>query len=80
MACRLLHRTSLGLSQKASVREVGVDLSTLARWERDEKKPTGMDLIRVERFLADAAASNTRSAEPVTTFRSPRRLHSNLTD
>jgi transcriptional regulator with XRE-family HTH domain len=59
MACRLLHRTSLGLSQKASVREVGVDLSTLARWERDEKKPTGMDLIRVERFLADAAASNT---------------------
>jgi transcriptional regulator with XRE-family HTH domain len=50
------HRTSLGLSQSASARLIGVDPSTLARWERGEKKPR---LMRVERFLASAAASNT---------------------
>lgn len=58
MAGRLVrHRTSLGLSQSASARLIGVDPSTLARWERGEKQPTGRFLASVNRFLADGSAS-----------------------
>jgi transcriptional regulator with XRE-family HTH domain len=48
------HRTSLGLSQEASARRIGVDPSTLARWERGERVPKGAAADRAERLLAEA--------------------------
>ena len=45
------HRTTLGLTQGESARRIGVDPSTLARWERGERQPTGALLKRAERFL-----------------------------
>ena len=59
------HRTSLGLSQKEVARRLGVDLSTLARWERGEREPAGVLLGRAERFLNDgeeAERSDSRRA------------------
>ena len=46
-------RTSLGLSQKESAECLGVDPSTLAKWERGEREPAGTLLNRVKSFLAD---------------------------
>jgi transcriptional regulator with XRE-family HTH domain len=37
--------------QGESARRIGVDPSTLARWERGERQPTGALLKRAERFL-----------------------------
>lgn len=51
-------RTLLGLSQKESAKRMGVDASTLARWERAERDPTGRLLARVLRFLAANEATN----------------------
>jgi len=48
-------RTSLGLSQKESAGRIGVDASTLAKWERGEREPAGVFLGRVKRFLDDDA-------------------------
>jgi transcriptional regulator with XRE-family HTH domain len=45
------HRTGLGLSQKEAAGRIGVDASTLAKWERGEREPAGGFLERVERFL-----------------------------
>jgi transcriptional regulator with XRE-family HTH domain len=45
------HRTSLGLSQNVAARELGVDPSMLARWERGEREPTGRSLPRLTRFF-----------------------------
>jgi transcriptional regulator with XRE-family HTH domain len=47
-------RTALGLSQKESARQLGVDASTLARWERGERKPTGGFAVRAQRFVSAA--------------------------
>ncbi len=47
-------RTALGLSQKESAKQIGVDASTLARWERGEREPTG-------RFAARALGLVTRT-------------------
>jgi site-specific DNA recombinase len=47
----LRHRTTLGLTQGESARRIGVDQSTLARWERGEREPTGALATRAERFL-----------------------------
>jgi transcriptional regulator with XRE-family HTH domain len=44
-------RTARGLSQKQAAAEMGVDACTLARWERDERKPTGVFADRVSQFL-----------------------------
>ena len=46
-------RTSMGMSQKEAARQIGVDPSTLAKWERGERGPTGAFLPRVKRFLLD---------------------------
>jgi len=35
------HRKALGISQKDFARKLGVDQSTLARWERGEREPVG---------------------------------------
>lgn len=40
-------RKNLGLSQKKMAGRIGVDPSTLARWERGERQPTGVDLRRI---------------------------------
>lgn len=37
----LAHRKSNGLTQEEFARQVGVDPSTLARWERGEREPKG---------------------------------------
>jgi hypothetical protein len=46
--------TALGPSQKESAKQLGVDASMLARWERGEREPTGPFALRVQRFVADA--------------------------
>jgi ribosome-binding protein aMBF1 (putative translation factor) len=53
-----------GLSQKQAARRMGVDLATLARWERGERKPTGSFEARVTRFLdsVDHTRTTTRIA------------------
>ena len=45
------HRTTLGLTQGEAARRIGVDQSTLARWERGEREPAGALAKRAERFL-----------------------------
>ena len=47
-------RTSLGLSQKQSAECLGVDPSTLAKWEQAKREPQGAFLERVKRFLQRA--------------------------
>jgi transcriptional regulator with XRE-family HTH domain len=44
-------RTVLGLSQGESAARIGVDASTLARWERGEREPTGSFAVRAVRFV-----------------------------
>jgi transcriptional regulator with XRE-family HTH domain len=44
-------RTTLGLTQKDAAERVGVDPSTLAKWERGERQLAGTFLVSVERFL-----------------------------
>ena len=54
-----------GLSQQEMAWSLGIDPSTLARWERGEREPTGMFLSRVQRFLIDeeeARRSDSRRA------------------
>jgi transcriptional regulator with XRE-family HTH domain len=46
------HRTALGVTQKDFARQLGVDPSTLARWERGERKPYGKQLVAIEVLLA----------------------------
>jgi site-specific DNA recombinase len=57
-------RTVLGLSQKEAAGKLGVDPSTLARWERGERKPAGTIAARAERLLvlAEDVPSQTRRA------------------
>lgn len=50
-------RTVLGMTQKESAKQIGVDQSTLAKWEREERKPAGTFLARVMRFLSKAEAA-----------------------
>ena len=42
------YRIALGISQKESARRIGVDPSTLARWERGEREPTGKLAVRLQ--------------------------------
>ena len=48
-------RTSLGLSQKECAERLGVDSSTLAKWERGEREPAGAFAERAKRFLGAEA-------------------------
>jgi transcriptional regulator with XRE-family HTH domain len=53
MAERLVpHRTSLGLMQKDAAARVGVDQSTLARWERGEREPIRNFTAMVTAYLS----------------------------
>jgi site-specific DNA recombinase len=44
-------RTALGLSQEVTARKLGVDPSTLARWERGEREPKGAFNAKAERLI-----------------------------
>lgn len=46
-----LHREGLGLSAKEAARIMGVDPSTLSKWELGTREPQGLYLQRVRRFL-----------------------------
>jgi DNA-binding transcriptional regulator YiaG len=56
-------RTTLGLSQKEAAKVLSVDPSTLARWERRERKPTGGFLDRVNRSLETVHAHGASAAD-----------------
>jgi len=61
LAQRLVnHRKALGITQKVFARQLGVDPSTLARWERGEREPTGRFAARVKCALL--ARSRARKA------------------
>jgi transcriptional regulator with XRE-family HTH domain len=47
------HRTALGLTQEESAKRLGIDASTLARWERGQRQPADKLLDRVTRFIDD---------------------------
>jgi transcriptional regulator with XRE-family HTH domain len=49
------HRTTLGLTQKEVALKLGVDPSTLARWERGEREPEGRFAARAERVALAGA-------------------------
>jgi transcriptional regulator with XRE-family HTH domain len=50
-------RISLGLSQKQAALRIGVDPSTLARWERADREPAGRYVVRASAFLSTADAT-----------------------
>ncbi len=46
------HRKALGMTQKAFAGQLGIDPSTLARWERGERKPKGqVQLPNIQQVL-----------------------------
>jgi transcriptional regulator with XRE-family HTH domain len=50
---RLVQRRSvLGFTQKEAAVRIGIDQSTLARWERGQKEPWGKYIALAERFLS----------------------------
>jgi transcriptional regulator with XRE-family HTH domain len=55
-------RTAMGLTQKQAAKRIGVDASTLARWERAEREPAGTFAASAKRFLAAAEAVNVPAA------------------
>ncbi len=44
-------RTVLGISQRESAAQIGVDACTLARWERGEREPSGVFASAALRFV-----------------------------
>ena len=61
----VIGRTALGLSQEEAARRIGVDPSTLARWEQGVREPQRKAAERAERFLAVVEADQ-RPAVPRT--------------
>ena len=55
------HRTILGLSQEQAALKIGVDPSTLAKWERGEREPAGAALGRLRVFLDQEETQNSQS-------------------
>jgi transcriptional regulator with XRE-family HTH domain len=57
---RLVHgRKAIGLSQREAAARIGVDMSTLARWERGEREPTGRFAACAEALLRAVETSLT---------------------
>ena len=50
-------RTAMGITQAESARRIGVDQSTLAKWERGEREPTGQFAVWANRLLAAAESA-----------------------
>ena len=48
-------RASRGISQEKLARQFGIDESTLARWERGDRVPTGLYRRLVEKLLTDCS-------------------------
>ena len=55
-------RTRLGLSQKEFAEHLGVDPSTLAKWEQGRREPQGVFLCWVKRVLQKGDVAATRRA------------------
>jgi DNA-binding transcriptional regulator YiaG len=55
-------RTTLGLAQGVAAAWIGVDPSTLARWERGEREPSGSQSPWALRFVTAAEAEFWSSA------------------
>ena len=54
LAQRLVrYRTSKGITQKALAKQLGIDPTTLARWERGDRTPTGLYRKLVETLFGD---------------------------
>jgi len=53
---------TLGLSQKEAAMRLGVDPTTLARWERGEREPMGTFELRAQRFLTSRTSLFGRAA------------------
>jgi DNA-binding XRE family transcriptional regulator len=52
VASRLIrYRASHGITQKTLAKKLGVDPSTLARWERGDREPTGLYRKVAEKML-----------------------------
>jgi transcriptional regulator with XRE-family HTH domain len=60
------HRKARGITQKDFARQLGVDPSTLARWERGERMPKGRHAFVIESGLG------------ISSFPFPRRCSDNL--
>jgi transcriptional regulator with XRE-family HTH domain len=67
-------RTTLGLTQKTFARKLGVDPSTLARWERGEREPAGALEVRAERLLAATGEYDCVGARASCTAVNPRSI------
>jgi transcriptional regulator with XRE-family HTH domain len=62
-ADRLVHgRKGIGLSQREAAARIGVDMGTLARWERGEREPKGTFALRASRFLREACQCRNKTA------------------
>jgi transcriptional regulator with XRE-family HTH domain len=61
----VLGRTALGLSEKESAKQIGVDPGTLARWERAECEPSGALAKRAIRILTIGQPMSSPAARPV---------------
>jgi transcriptional regulator with XRE-family HTH domain len=46
------HRKALGITQKDFARQPGVDPSSLAKWERNERVPKGRCAVTIESWLS----------------------------
>jgi transcriptional regulator with XRE-family HTH domain len=58
VAQRLInHRKGLGITQKDFAHQIGVDPSTLAKWERGVRVPDGEYAKKVEAVLAGCSSS-----------------------
>ena len=59
-------RSQLGLTQAFVAEQIGVDQSTLARWERGDRVPSGLLLLRLSSYLrftdAELDAATKKSA------------------
>jgi DNA-binding XRE family transcriptional regulator len=52
MAHRLVnHRKALGMTQKEFAGQIGVDPTTLTRWERGEREPKGSDAVVIDTLI-----------------------------
>ena len=54
-------RTILGISQVESARRMGIDPSTLARWERGEREPIGAFATQAGSFVTETEATWSRT-------------------
>jgi transcriptional regulator with XRE-family HTH domain len=52
----VLHRKARGITQKEFARKIGVDPSTLAKWERGQRSPGGRFLGTIETILRPTAS------------------------